>query len=56
MVQTGPNTQLGGFQLGLANVAYYVGMLGAVKIEPINPTACAITIEAIACIIFMLHF
>jgi hypothetical protein len=33
-VQTGPNSQLGGFQDGLTSVAYHDGMLGAVATEP----------------------
>lgn len=37
VVQTGPNTQLGGLKEGFASSAYQVGIAGVVKRDPIPP-------------------
>ena len=48
MVQTGPNSQLGGENDGLFNNAYQVGMELIVKTVPIAPADWAKTIEKIS--------
>ncbi len=39
VVQTGPNTQLGGFSADFSMVLYQVGIFAEVNIEPIAPAA-----------------
>jgi hypothetical protein len=39
IVQTGPNSQLGGLKDGFSRVAYHVGMEALVNIEPMKPAA-----------------
>lgn len=47
IVQTGPNTTLGGLKTGLFKVLYQLDIAGIVMMEPINPTNCGITIDTI---------
>ena len=44
LIQTGPNSQLGGVKVGFLRAAYHVGTAGAVKIDPITPTSWQVTI------------
>lgn len=56
VIQTGPNSQLGGVKKGLFNVAYQVGIDEAVKIEPMAPASCESTIEDISKGTFVFDF
>ncbi len=48
VVQTGPNTQLGGVNQGLFNVVYHVEIAGVVTSPPIPPTSKGTPIDMIS--------
>jgi hypothetical protein len=48
VVQTGPNTQLGGVNHGLFNVAYHVEIAGVVTSPPTPPTSKGTPIDMIS--------
>lgn len=48
VVQTSPNTELGGVNDGFLMAAYQVGIEGVVKSEPINPANWQAAIQMIS--------